>query len=229
VLSAGASGPPDRFTPFGGRLCLDFANTVNGRLTTSPEDLLANVRDLATWALRMNLLADVEVSSFADAAGANPYRAALVHARAVGLREDVYSVFTAIATGEHPPRGAVRGLTGTYRAILADADLVAGADGDAWQWQPTAADDPLQLDWLVWPVIRSTLDLLTSHDLPRLKRCGGADRGCAGLFVDDTKNGIRRWCSMGRCGSRAKMRRLYARRRATQAERHLDLHSSNNS
>jgi predicted RNA-binding Zn ribbon-like protein len=207
--------PPDRFTPFGGRLCLDFANTVNGRLTTSPEDLLATVRDLATWGLRMNLLAEVGASSVVDAAGANPDRAAFVHARVVGLRESVYSVFAAIATGEHPPRGAVRDLIDTYRTVLADAELVAGVGSAPWRWLPTPGDDPLQLDWLVWPVIRSTLDLLTSNDLPRLKRCAGADRGCAGLFVDDTKNGIRRWCSMDGCGSRAKMRRLYARRRAT--------------
>jgi predicted RNA-binding Zn ribbon-like protein len=29
-----------------------------------------------------------------------------------------------------------------------------------------------------------------------------------------TKNGIRRWCSMQGCGSRAKARRQYARRQA---------------
>ena len=36
---------------------------------------------------------------------------------------------------------------------------------------------------------------------------------CGGLFVDHTKNGIRRWCSIDGCGcgSWAKMRRLYAR------------------
>ena len=220
--------PLDRFTPFGGRLCLDFANTVNGRLTTSPEDLLANVQNLAMWGLRMNLLAEVGASSVVDAAGANPDRAAIVHARAVGLRESVYSVFAAIATSEHPPCGAVRDLIDTYRTVLADAELVAGVGSGPWRWLPTPGDDFLQLDWLVWPVIRSTLDLLTSNDLPRLKRCAGADRGCAGLFVDDTKNGIRRWCSMDGCGSRAKMRRLYARRRATR-QRAPRVHSSNGS
>src|SRR3981081_4475999 len=124
-MPAGASGPPDRFTPFGGRLCLDFATRVNGRLTTSPEDLLATVRDLATWGLRMNLLAEVGASSFGAAAGANPDRAAFVHARVLGLRENVYSVFAAIATGEHPPRGAVRDVIDAYRTVLADAELVA--------------------------------------------------------------------------------------------------------
>jgi predicted RNA-binding Zn ribbon-like protein len=46
--------------------------------------------------------------------------------------------------------------------------------------------------------------------LPRLTRCPGHD--CGWLFLDRT--GRRRWCSMATCGSREKMRRLYARRKA---------------
>jgi predicted RNA-binding Zn ribbon-like protein len=209
---ADRSRASDRFVPFGGRLCLDFANTVNGRLTSSPEDLLAAVEDLAVWGRRMGLLSEVDAATFVDAASASPREAAVAHARAVDLREDLYGVFVAIATGERPPASQVRSLMDIYRASLASAELVAGTDGP-WQWQPSATDDPLQLVWLVWPVIHSALDLLTSVDLPRLRRCAGADRGCAGLFVDETRNGIRRWCSMDGCGSRAKMRRLYARKR----------------
>jgi predicted RNA-binding Zn ribbon-like protein len=214
VPSDEPSLPSDRFVPFGGRLCLDFANTVNGRLTGSPDDLLATVDDLAAWGCRMGLLSEANARTLVEAASANPRAAGLAHARAIALREHLYGVFVAIATGAHPPAGQVRSLMDTYRATLANAELVAGAPGGPWRWQPIVADDPLQLDWLVWPVIHSTLDVLTSADLLRLRRCAGADRGCAGLFVDDTRNGIRRWCSMDGCGSRAKMRRMYARKRA---------------
>jgi predicted RNA-binding Zn ribbon-like protein len=214
VSSVAAAGPVDRFVPFGGRLCLDFANTVNGRLTHVPEDVLASVVDIAVWGLRMQLLSGPDAAAVDQAARADPRAAARAHAQAAALRENVYAVFAAIATGQPPPRPALGSLIETYRAALATAELVAGPNGGPWRWQLHPADDPLRLDWLVWPVISSALELLTSADLQRLKRCAGADRGCAGLFVDTTRNGIRRWCSMDGCGSRAKMRRLYARKRS---------------
>jgi len=45
--------------------------------------------------------------------------------------------------------------------------------------------------------------------LARVRRCPGHD--CGWLFLD--LSGRRRWCSMDTCGSRAKMRRLYERRK----------------
>jgi predicted RNA-binding Zn ribbon-like protein len=46
--------------------------------------------------------------------------------------------------------------------------------------------------------------------LARLQQCPGRD--CGWFFLN--ASGRRRWCSMDTCGSRAKMRRLYARRHA---------------
>ena len=47
----------------------------------------------------------------------------------------------------------------------------------------------------------------------RVKLCRG--RGCGWLFLDETRGGRRRWCSMATCGNRAKARRSH--RRATGA------------
>jgi predicted RNA-binding Zn ribbon-like protein len=38
-----------------------------------------------------------------------------------------------------------------------------------------------------------------------------ANDKCLWLFLDDSKNGTRRWCSMSACGNRAKAHRHYAR------------------
>ena len=46
--------------------------------------------------------------------------------------------------------------------------------------------------------------------MARLHRCPGRD--CGWVFLD--MSGRRRWCSMATCGSREKMRRMYARKRA---------------
>ncbi|MGH8826162.1 MAG: CGNR zinc finger domain-containing protein [Jiangellaceae bacterium] len=50
------------------------------------------------------------------------------------------------------------------------------------------------------------MQLLTTGPLDRIGRCPG----CGCLFLDTSRNGRRRWCSMSTCGSRTKSARYYA-------------------
>src|SRR5438093_1265585 len=59
------------------------------------------------------------------------------------------------------------------------------------------------------PVIKSTVDLLTSPAIDRVRTCA-ADT-CEWLFLDTTKNRTRRWCDMKVCGNREKVRRFRSR------------------
>lgn len=54
--------------------------------------------------------------------------------------------------------------------------------------------------------------LADRREIDRLKMCPG--ERCGWLFIDETKNARRRWCSMDSCGNRAKAARHYARTRA---------------
>jgi predicted RNA-binding Zn ribbon-like protein len=93
------------------------------------------------------------------------------------------------------------------------ADASRGAqlvfDGAGFAPAPPSGDVLLPLHL----VARAVADLLTSPRLSRVGRCEGVGN-CGWLFLDTTKNRSRRWCSMEGCGSRAKMRRYYARRGA---------------
>lgn len=51
--------------------------------------------------------------------------------------------------------------------------------------------------------------LLDRNEVERIKVCPALD--CGWLFVDETGNGKRRWCSMEICGNRMKARRHYHR------------------
>jgi predicted RNA-binding Zn ribbon-like protein len=64
---------------------------------------------------------------------------------------------------------------------------------------------------LLVPALLDALDL-ARDGLDRVKEC--ASPTCGYLYVDTSRNGSRRWCSMERCGSRAKAHAYYARRRA---------------
>ena len=88
--------------------------------------------------------------------------------------------------------------------------LAAGAliSGTGWTW---AADDPMA------PVHAFALSaaglLADGAELARLRTCDG----CCWLFVDHSRGGSRRWCSMADCGTEAKKRRYVAARRARRA------------
>ncbi len=62
---------------------------------------------------------------------------------------------------------------------------------------------------LMIPIVESAADTLIGDELPRVRRC--ADPRCHRVFLDGTKNGLRRWCDMGTCGNRAKAARHRAR------------------
>ena len=52
-------------------------------------------------------------------------------------------------------------------------------------------------------------DLLAGPRRLRVRQC--ANPQCQWLFLDDSKSGTRRWCSMSACGNRAKAHRHYLR------------------
>jgi predicted RNA-binding Zn ribbon-like protein len=47
-------------------------------------------------------------------------------------------------------------------------------------------------------------ELLMSPDLHRVRICAGS--GCGWFFLDRSKAGRRRWCTMASCGNRVKVR-----------------------
>lgn len=62
------------------------------------------------------------------------------------------------------------------------------------------------------PVAKSLAETLTTGDPARIRTCANPD--CVLRFYDDSKNGLRRWCSMAHCGNRAKAAAFQERRRS---------------
>jgi predicted RNA-binding Zn ribbon-like protein len=69
---------------------------------------------------------------------------------------------------------------------------------------------PVEPELPLWRVALSARELLLALPPGRLRICAGDE--CGWLFLDSSKAGRRRWCSMADCGNRAKARRHYARR-----------------
>ncbi|MBD0670385.1 CGNR zinc finger domain-containing protein [Streptomyces sp. CBMA156] len=185
-------------TPGGGRfhfdpgaLCLELL-TTGGPGPYARYEVLHRPADLAGWLplSRLRLPAEAVRISPAGLACTRALRDALwrlaaAHARgATGTPED-YAVLNRAA--EHPP-------------------LVPRIAPDGTAATPLPADGAQ----LASAFARDAIALLTGPYADRVRECGAHD--CPLIFVDTSRPGRRRWCSMERCGNRHKVRALRARR-----------------
>lgn len=210
--------PGTRFTYLGGRLAIDLVNTVaNWRGPEHPkrydDDKLAAYADLVAWAELAGAISPDEAEALREAAESRPAEAAAVLDRARALRLALRDVLAARVDGTTPAAADVAVLNAEVNAQLRAATLVAGPDGFAL----ARAGDAAALDAPLWPVARSTVDLLTTPtDLAKVRTC--AADVCGWMFLD-TSGGRRRWCSMADCGNAAKVRRFRKRQRGAAARR----------
>ena len=142
----------------------------------------------------------------------HPEEASAALERAKELRETIYRTFSATAAERRPTDADLAGLRDAFAEAMRHAQITESHGSFGWEW-PTVEDS---LDGPLWPATSSAMGVLTSSELARVKECPGSSDG-GWLFLDTSKNGSRRWCSMETCGSRVKMRRHYARQRAERA------------
>jgi predicted RNA-binding Zn ribbon-like protein len=187
-------------------------NTVGGlrdKPPSSTDELLDGYEDLVVWCVRLDVISEAEGEALTRAAAADEKAARRALRRAKELRELVYAIFRPIADGAEPPAELLAKLRDAERQALADARLApagAGAPHGAMRWtwpRPQELTDPLR------PLTHAAVELLTSGPLGHLKICGN----CRWLFLDQSRNHSRRWCSMNECGTQMKQRRFVERRR----------------
>ena len=196
----------------GNHLALDFVNTVDWRLR-DPVELLVDYEALLHWGLRLGVIPDEgEFDMLLSAARSHPRPAQKAHDRALELRETIYRVYAALAARQSPRQGDLDALNKSFAEAVAHAALTPSVDGFRWSWVGT---DPWHR--VARPVATTAVELLSRGELDRVKQC--RDEGCGWIFFDRSSNVSRRWCSMQGCGSRAKMRSQYRRKKAERRAR----------
>jgi predicted RNA-binding Zn ribbon-like protein len=192
--------PIEELPIVGGALCLDLVNTTGARASTELRERLFDYDDLLVWTSRAGALGEAEIKQLADKAFERPFGARVTFQRACELREDLYRVFRPVADGGEPLPDDVARVTAWWRADQNRRELVSSEGGFALRVQGTENE----LDAMLWPVVSSAVELLTSDRLARIRHCGE----CDWLFVDESRNGTRTWCKND-CGNRARARRHY--------------------
>jgi predicted RNA-binding Zn ribbon-like protein len=195
----------------GGALALDFANTVGGTHVSPTHDHLRSYGDIARFAVLAGGLPSSVAKRLTERAERDPTRAEAVYEIGIALRESIWAVFSALASGESP-RDADLALIGDAAAAgAARSRLVYDKDGVGWSL-PSGSDE---LERPLWDIARSAADLLTSGEHDRIKEC--ASTTCEWVFLDRSRNRSRRWCDMSDCGNRAKARRFHAKKQTVRA------------
>jgi predicted RNA-binding Zn ribbon-like protein len=138
---------------------------------------------------------------------ARPHEADTAFAAAIALRETLHGMFGAVADASVVAPADLA----LFNAALAGAAARARmARRDGCYFWDTALNGGSAAS-LLSPVLWSAADLLAGARRARVRQC--ANPHCRWLFVDDSKSGNRRWCSMAACGNRAKAHRHYLRRK----------------
>ncbi len=200
---------PDDF--IAGRVALDFANTMDNwldpakhrRLIQTPDQLYDWLvyagtldRDEAKWCFEVD-----QVRGHGD-------RGLVIAAHA--LQDHIHMVFQDFAYRREPdPRCVSAIYENLARAVL----HVKTGDIDPCTCNylfEVLIDQP---EGVLYPIAASAARLLLGEDKANIKECGG----CGWLFLDQSKNKRRRWCEMKTCGNRAKARRFYQARKASEA------------
>ena len=204
------------FAFIGGATCLDFVNTLAWATGDNPVDHLRSYRDLVDWACQAGLLAADARPRLAERASAMPDLADDMLARAITLREAIRHITTAVIAHEAASESSLTVLNGELSAALSRSVLDQASPG-VFGWSGNWCHDGGEIDlgYPLWPVARSAAEVLTSSRLDRVKICQGPR--CGWMFVDESRNGSRRWCDSRDCGNRERVRRHYARRRTSRA------------
>jgi predicted RNA-binding Zn ribbon-like protein len=173
--------PADRdgFRFRGGSNAIDICATLQARLSPSPRELLDTPEALARWLLSAGLATSAPKTTAKD----------LLIARQ--LREAIYAVagrFGATETKE---------ARQTLNRIAAGVAAVPCLQADGTVHLAGGASA------LLVTLAREAVHLFGSETATRIRQCQSST--CTLYFIDTSRKGDRRWCSMSACGNQAKV------------------------
>ncbi|MET9771865.1 CGNR zinc finger domain-containing protein [Streptomyces sp. NPDC006415] len=200
-------GSSFRFDP--GALCLELLPT-GGPGPLSYFEVLHEPADLVRWAEESRLPGGLGEGSDSGSgsgpgsgsgSGGGLAVSAAEVADARALRDALWRLTESRVREEPPDPDDLATLNDAAARPSLTSRLTAGGERS---WTPGATGTGL-----LSTVARDAVDLFTGAYAHRIRACGAHD--CRLLFVDTSRPGKRRWCSMERCGNRHKVRAHRAR------------------
>jgi predicted RNA-binding Zn ribbon-like protein len=210
-MSSDSAAADLEFTYIAGDPALDLVNTVDWTSRGPENERLSDFDRLTRWAEGAGVLSAKSGASLRHKAGAKPREAEAAYKAALRARQVLQRVFGSMAAGK-PAGAALDDFNRLLGLALDHMRLVpaSGGRGTARTLKLGWGELDTRLDAVMWPVLWSAASLIASDEASQIRICGGVD--CGWMYVDRSRNGLRRWCQMETCGTREKSRRRYQRR-----------------
>jgi predicted RNA-binding Zn ribbon-like protein len=188
----------------GGNPALDLVNTVSG-WNSDPEDWVPDIASFLAWARTCGVLDEEQQKAAARHAKDSPAAAERVLASVKELR---FALRGLIDSLEHrkPAEPGDLSVIDEWKRRLALSEQVT-VRGNKIDFTINRDISALELPSL--RVTAAALSFLKNLPTARIKTCRARD--CGWKFVDQSRNGSRRWCDMAVCGNLAKTRQYRAR------------------
>jgi predicted RNA-binding Zn ribbon-like protein len=184
----------------GGRLALDFVNTMSRQASISWERLILFLQ--AT-----QIVTPERGAQLLSLPQSDPQAAELLLRKAQRLGAALHKAFAAMLRKQKMISEWIEPVNEILRITEGHDELVA--PNGAWKIEFVAREGGL--DWLLAAVARSGAEIIAEGAQARLRLCANAH--CGLFFYDLSRTHRRRWCSMTVCGNRSKVA-AFARKHA---------------
>jgi predicted RNA-binding Zn ribbon-like protein len=185
----------------GGSTCLDFVNTIHDRSMEDSFDYIGgDYNSLLTW-LEYADVWDKEIILKLQSLENDKVAKREVYLAAVELRDILFRLFSALADHTPLPAADLSEFNRFLSEALSHKKLFADHSQLSSAWDISC----YRFDMALWPIIDAAYQVMIGSDYQKIKKCPA----CLWIFIDKSKGGRRRWCSMDTCGAIAKSRRYY--------------------
>lgn len=187
----------DGFYVVGGRTAIDFANSATRM--GSEGDGLASMDDLMQFLKSLGHLHEDEASAYHMYLFQAPDRCQQMMTTLQDVRARFRDCLKQAADGWPMDMGFMVSLNEMLASFHTRLELVP-SDGGYEVKTLLVEDGPEQL---MYPILKDVAEFLASDQVEKVRQCAADD--CELFFVNQSRNGRRRWCSMLTCGNRAKV------------------------
>jgi predicted RNA-binding Zn ribbon-like protein len=196
-----ALAPDAPFRYVGGDISIDLVNTVDWTERGLESDRLTDYGRVLEWARGAGVLDAASERRLHQRAAAHRRLAAAAYTEARAVRAVLQRVYASVASGDRTLDGLDQ-LNALLAGAAVHARLVRSSGGALVRGWDGLGES---LESVLWPVVWAAAELLGSPEQEKLRICAGDD--CGWMYVDRSRNGLRRWCEMSTCGTTEKNRR----------------------
>ena len=196
----------DEFLFVGNHLALDFLNTKLV-LAGSPKELLPDVDAMVRWLVASGLLTRTKGKALAKTWRDTPQAGVLLR-KLLEFREGLRAVVVRQEAGFSVSNAFIAELN----SLLKQHPGVIALQREGEKLGLETAFELEKPDDVWAPIAIAVAELLSDVSPARLRKC----EACIVHFLDTSKKGSRRWCSMNICGNRIKVAAYQRRKRAAE-------------